>query len=165
MRRFTALYFVFLAIITVFSLNNTVGTSVKMDKVTLYFVDRQMMRLVPTEYYINASDAEGEANAVLDELIRGRDANSSVRRVIPSSKDALSATVSGETAYININTEYMSFYERGRDQEQLVVYQLVNSIASIEGITRVKFLFDGEVKKDFLYDIDMREAFVPDYYV
>lgn len=165
MRKFTALYFVFLAVITLSLIGNVKSTSQKMDKVTLYFADRQMMRLVPSDYYINAADTETEINAVIDELLQGRDYIQSIRRLLPTSKDAISAHFSGETAYIDINCEYMSFYESGRDLEELIVYQLVNSVSSVKGVSRVKFLFDGEVRKDFLYRIDMREAFVPDYYV
>ena len=59
--------------------------------------------------------------------------------------------------------KYTEFYETGTLQEELVVSQLVNSVSSVEGISRVKFLFDGKEKKKFIGEMDMREAFVPDY--
>lgn len=165
MKKFIAFYFAFLAIITFFSMDRTATTSVEADKVTLYFADRQMMRLVPMDYYINSTDTLGEINTVLAELIKGRDTNSAVRRILPRENDLLSAKYDGETAYININTAYLDFWEKGYDMEQLVVYQIVNSVSSVEGVDRVKFLFDGEVRKDFLHSIDMRDTFVPDYCV
>ena len=42
---------------------------------------------------------------------------------------------------------------------------IVNSLTSIDGIVKVKFTIDGKPQKNFKGFIDMREAFIPDYYV
>jgi len=165
LRKFTFLYFIYLGVITVMLFMPEKEASEQMDKVNLYFVDRQMMRLVSIDYYISEGTVQQEAESVLRELIRGRDRSDVVRRMLPSSPDAASVMVSGEVAYVDISMKYFDFYEKGRHQEELVVYQIVNSLSSVDGISRVKFLFDGKEKKSFLSDTDMREAFVPDYCV
>ena len=47
----------------------------------------------------------------------------------------------------------------------LIVYQIVNSLTSIDGIDNVRFTVDGKVKKEYAGFIDMRETFIPDYFV
>ena len=163
LRKFTVLYLVvivFMPLVTSFSERNKPKEP---DRVSLFFVDRQMMRLVESDFYIYESTPEDKARMVVSELINGRDENDMVRRMLPDSRDAIDVTVSGGIAYVDINEKYMEFYEKGKIQEQLIVYQIVNSLSSVEGISRVKFLFDGEEKKEFVGEIDMREAFVPDY--
>ena len=136
-----------------------------MERVSLFFVDRQMMRLIETEYYISSASPEKQAEMVIEQLLEGKDENETVRRMLPAESDAINVYVKGDIAYIDINEKYIDSYETGKNQEQLIIYQLVNSVASVDGISRIKFLFDGESKKDFLGEIDMREAFIPDYSV
>ena len=52
-----------------------------------------------------------------------------------------------------------------RDLEYLFVYQIVNSLTSIEGIDAVNFKIDGKIQKKFKGFVDMREVFVPDYFM
>lgn len=151
--------------ITVIGFMPDKSASVQMEKVKLYFVDRQMMRLVSVDYYVNDGTVQQEAEYVLRELLRGRKGSDAVRRMLPDFSDAASVSVSGEIATVNISMKYFDYYEKGRLQEELVVYQIVNSLTSVEGISRVKFVFDGEERKKFLGETDMREAFVPDYCV
>lgn len=163
MRKFRFIYLIYLIIITAGLFIPAKQTGEQMDRVNLYFVDRQMMRLIQVDYYVSKSTPEKEAALIISELLRGRDENDNVRRMLPNARDAISVTVTGSTATININMKYSDFYETGKLQEELVVYQLVNSVSSVEGISRVKFLFDGKEKKKFIGEMDMREAFVPDY--
>ena len=165
MRKFTWLYFVFLTVMAVFQLMPDKEAAVRMDRVNLYFVDRQMMRLVSVDYYVTEGTVQQEAEFVLRELLKGRRGSDSERRMLPDFPDAASVTVNGEVATVNIKMKYFDRYEKGRLQEELIVYQIVNSLTSVEGISRVKFVFDGEVRKKFLAETDMREAFVPDYCV
>ena len=47
----------------------------------------------------------------------------------------------------------------------LMVYSIVNSLTEIDGIVNVRFTIDGRVQKDFVGYLDMRETFIPDYFV
>ncbi|MBP3361553.1 MAG: GerMN domain-containing protein [Clostridia bacterium] len=165
MRKFRFIYLIYLIIITAGLFIPAKQTGEQMDRVNLYFVDRQMMRLIQVDYYVSKATPEKEASLIISELLRGRDGNDSIRRMLPDAEDAISVAVTGSTATININMKYLDFYETGKQQEELVVYQLVNSVSSVEGVSRVKFLFDGKEKKDFLGEMDMRESFIPDYCV
>lgn len=131
----------------------------------LYFVDSSMQRLIPSDFEIDTSDPEKAAEKVIDELISGRDENPKIMRIIPNIKDGLSVKVEDETAYVNMTGEFVNAHSDLRQHELLTIYQIVNSLTSLDGIVTVKFTIDNEVKKDFKGFCDMRETFIPDYYI
>ena len=105
------------------------------------------------------------AQRVADELVKGRDDNPKIRRLIPDVRGALKVKVVNDCAYVDINGEVKKKHPEGRDLELLTVYQIVNSLTELDGIRTVRFTVDGEVTRDFMGFIDMRETFVPDYFV
>ncbi len=165
MRKLSIIYMIFMIVVTAADFMPHRQTSSDMAKAELFFVDAHMMRLVSIDYYITDTDAEKQAKIIVTELIKGRDGNDVIRRLIPNHKDALSVKLKDEVAVVDVNMKYLDEYETGKLQEELFVYQIVNSLCSLDGINRVKFTFDGEQKKNFIGDMDMREAYVPDYYV
>lgn len=134
-------------------------------EVKLYFVDAGKMKLIPVSANICRTDEENEAKAVINALIAGRDSNPKIRRLIPDIKRCMSVKVTGNTAYVNITQKMIDAHPEGRDLEMLAVYQIVNSLTSIEGITRVRFKINGQTQKNFMGYLDMRETFIPDYFV
>lgn len=134
-------------------------------EVKLYFVDAGMMRLIPMRTNICKTDTEHEAKAVLNALIAGRDDNPKIRRLIPDIKKCMSVKVNGDTAYVNITQKMIDAHPDGRELEMLTVYQIVNSLTSIEGITNVRFKINSQTQKNFMGYLDMRETFIPDYFV
>lgn len=131
--------------------------------ITVFYADRQMMRLVPVSYNIETAKPQKQCDKIIEELTYDRGYNSNIRRLIP--EEAVTVKVKDEVATVNITTEYFKDAEINRNYEMLIVYQLVNSVTSVEGVSRVEFLIDGIRQKNFMGFIDMREAFIPDYYV
>ena len=131
----------------------------------LYYVDSSMLRLIPSDYTINTSSKNKAAKAVISELVSGRDDNTKILRIIPDIKNGLSVKVKGTTAYVNMSREFVESHSDSRLHEQLTIYQIVNSLTSIDGIVTVKFTIDNKQEKDFKGFIDMRETFIPDYYI
>ena len=134
-------------------------------KVELYYVDSSMLRLIPSDYTANTSNKNKAAKTVISELIRGRDNNTKILRLIPDLKDGLSVKVKGTTAYVNMSREFVDLHSNSRLHEQLTIYSIVNSLTSIDGIVTVKFTIDNKQTKDFKGFVDMRETFIPDYYI
>ena len=165
LRKFRIIYFIYLVIITIISLTPAKEANANKDKVFLYFVDRQIMKLIPVEHHISHGSTSKCAQQVVNELIAGRDYNDNIRRILPNNKNALKVKVEKGVATVNINTEYLSEIEDGRFIEELFVYQIVNSLSSVNGINRVKFLIDGKIQKSLFGSLDMREAYIPDYYI
>lgn len=137
----------------------------KNSKVDIYFVDSEMMRLVPVELPVKKMSAQKTANFVIDELIKGRDDNKKIRRLIPNIKGCVKVKLKHDTAYVDLSEQLVQSQPDGRDLEILTVYQIVNSLTSVEGIETVKFTIAGEEQENFKGFIDMRETFIPDYMV
>lgn len=163
MKKFRVLYLIYLIIITVVGFIPAKRTSTDMNKITIYFADKQMMRLVPVDYYISSKKPQKCAEIVIAELVKERDYDSNIKRILPADEDALSVDVKNDIAVVDLKSISFSNMEKGKLQEQLIVYQLVNSLSSIDGIKRVKFLIDGDAKKELFGFMDMREAYIPDY--
>lgn len=142
----------------------TVNNTPPMVGVKIYFIDSDMLRLLPVQTFIADSSTQKKAEKILDELIEGRDDNPKIRRTIPKIKDCMSVKVKGNSAYVNLTKKMSENHPDGRDSELLTVYSIVNSLVEIDGINTVHFTVDGEVQKDFMGYIDMRETFIPDYF-
>lgn len=131
----------------------------------IYFVDSDMFRLVSVDFPCDTYDRQKQAEAIISELISGRDKNKKITRMIPKDDDCLSVKIKEDTAYVDIKKESIESFADGRVSENLTVYQIVNSLTSIDGVIKVKFTIDGRTEKKFKGFIDMRETFIPDYYV
>lgn len=128
----------------------------------VYFVDRQLHRLIPN-FILPEKNKEKTADKIIGEIIRGRDSNSEILRIVPNIEDCISVKVSGEIANVNLSGGLTEKLNKSRDTEKLFVYQIVNSLVSVDEIEYVSFTIDGEVKKDFLGFLDMRGLFSADY--
>ncbi|MBQ7976801.1 MAG: GerMN domain-containing protein [Clostridia bacterium] len=163
MKKLRLIYLFYLIIITLAGCVREFSPQTEPVSITVYYADRQMMKLIPMDYTVKPSTPQKQCNRIIQELTAERVYSSNIRRMLP--EGSVSVKVKDDVATVNILSEYFSGTEKVNLVENLIVFQLVNSISSVEGISRVEFLIDGEKQKDFLGFIDMREAFVPDYYV
>lgn len=133
--------------------------------VQLYFVDSSMQRLIASDFTVKTEDKEKAAKKVIRELLAGRDNNPKILRLMPNIKDGLTVRVKGQTAYVNMTGAFVASHSGSRQHEVLTIYSIVNSLASVKGIVNVKFTIDHKEQKNFKGFCDMRETFIPDYYV
>lgn len=160
-------YAAFFLILTAALAVSVYARGAKVNTVTarLYFVDAEMLRLIPVEMQLPDAPPQRMAQRVLSELIKGRDDNPKIRRIIPNVKRGMTVKVRDGCAFVDIKSEIKENHPDGRDLEVLTVYQIVNSLTEIDGIQTVRFTVGGEVTRNFMGHIDMRETFVPDYFV
>lgn len=154
----------FVLILTLSFSTVAIGCSDTMENVNVkvYFVDAGIMKLMSHSTSVLKSTPEHQAKCVINELIKGKDENTKIRRLIPDIKRCMSVRVNGKTAYVNIKEKMISSHPDGRELELLTVYQIVNSLTSIEGIENVRFSINGRVQKNFMGYLDMREIFTSD---
>ena len=131
----------------------------------IYYVDSSMQRLIPVDMDIGCTTQTKAAQKVINKLIEGEDYNRRILRLLPKDKKCMSVKVKENTAYVNLTERFTENIPENKNQEILMLYSIVNSLTSIDGIDTVKFLFDGEERKTYIGGIDMREVFIPDYYV
>lgn len=137
----------------------------EMTEISIYYVDAQMLRLIPIKTEIPIMSKQKMAKEVLRELTDGLDDNPKIRRIIPDIKNGMTVKVIDKIAYVDISDEMAKKHPDGRDLELLTVYSIVNSLTCIDGIVNVRFTIDGKKEKNFKGYIDMRETFIPDYFV
>lgn len=129
---------------------------------SIYFVDRQLHRLVPLPFS-SLKTPEKTANAMVSNIIDGKATNSEILRLFPRLEDSISVDISGNTAHINLLGKLSSHMNKNAETETLFIYQIVNSLTSIDGIDYVQFTIDNKVQKHFLGFLDMREIFTANY--
>ena len=140
-------------------INAKPGQAVSTAKI--YYVDRRMHRLVPMETRIKTSDTAECAEIVLKKIAEGRDSDEITRFIPTDSK--ISVKEKNGTACVDLPSELARTIPKNRENEQLFVYQIVNSLTSIAGINSVTFSIDGKEMEKFMGFLNMREIFTADY--
>ena len=131
----------------------------------IYYIDHSMLRLIPVDINLGKVSKERAAKLMVEKLIEGKDENSKILRVIPDEKDCISVSIDKRTAVVNFNKSFIKNKPANKTHGILMIYSIVNSLTSIDGIDTVKFYVDKKQQKDFISGIDMREVFIPDYYM
>lgn len=163
MKQLRIIYLFYLIVITLMGCVKGLDTVTEPANITVYFADRQMFKLVPVSYNIDSCTAEKQCRRIIEELTYDRGYNSNIRQILP--EDSVNVKVDDGVVTVNIRSGCFVETDKNRKFEELIVYQLVNSLSSVDGVSRVEFLIDGKKEKNFFGFIDMREAFIPDYYV
>lgn len=162
-RKIIVIYLLYLSIITGYLFMNYYEEHKETVPATVYYIDSDMLRLVPVECNILKDKPQKQAEDIVSALIRGKDKIKKVRRMIPEDKESISVLVEGDTAIVDIKNP--DDFPDGRVAENLIVYQIVNSLTSVSGIDKVQFTVRGEKMRDFKGFMDMRETYIADLYV
>ena len=131
----------------------------------VYFVDSSMLRLIPQTIRVGKVSRQKAAEKIIKELIAGRDENPKILRLIPKIKKGMTVKVKNNIAIVDMTQEFVDKHSGERTHEILTIYAIVNSLTSIDGIDNVKFTIAGQRKKEFQGFLDLRETFIPDYYI
>ncbi len=126
-------------------------------RVKLYFADSELSRLLPYDDEIPEGNPESMAQAAMDKLTYGRDDNNKIRRLLPQKR--INVHIENGTAYVDLAPQIADKLPKSRDIERLVIYQIVDTLTGIKGISYVKFTVGGVVRKDFMGYFDMRETY------
>ncbi len=145
--------------------NILVKRDIKNINAQIYYVDHSMLRLIPINLSLGKTTTKNAANLIVDKLIEGNDKNPKILRVIPSEDKCMSVKLKDKTAIVNLKKDFIKNKPENKIHGLLAVYSIVNSLTSIEGIDTVQFHIDGKKDKGFVSGLDMRETFIPDYYL
>ena len=145
--------------------NILIQRDIKNINAQIYYVDHSMLRLIPINLNLGKTTTKNAANLIVDKLIEGNDKNPKILRVIPSKVKCMSVKLKNKTAIVNLKKDCIKNKPENKIHGLLAVYSIVNSLTSIEGIDTVQFRIDGKEDKGFVSGLDMRETFIPDYYL
>jgi hypothetical protein len=120
----------------------------------LYFLSEESNNLKMEVRYIPLADAKKSlqnlSGMVVKELIAGPNKDSGLKPSIPAGTKLLNEPTFKEgNVTINLSKEFVEGLTKEKNLEKLAVFSLVNSLTEIKEIERVKFLIEGNVKKDY----------------
>ncbi len=164
MKKMVTILFLMITVIAL-SGNYFISETSEDHNAKIYYVDHSMLRLVPVDYNITNATVQKACEKIIEKIIDGEDYNNNILRVVPKIKNGMDVEVDDEIAYVNFKNDFIENIPNNNIHEVLMVYSIVNSLTSVEGVNVVKFLFDGEEKKEYIGGMDMRETFIPDYYI
>ncbi len=131
--------------------------------VSVYHIDRRLFRLVPIEYIPHSEKRSEIAREIISEILTKGSENSEILPLLSSATEGISVRLKNDTAFIDIKPCLLEFSAKNAETERLIIYQLVNSLTTIEGVTKVEFSLCGKKEKSFLGFLDMRDIFTPEY--
>ena len=132
---------------------------------SVYYIDSELLMLIGVPTYCEGENNQEIAENILLKLRAGQDFNKKIKRQIPDIDNGMTVRVSEKTAFVNLSSEFVEKHAEGRIPEKLTVYQIVNSLTSVDGIDFVKFTINNKESKCFKGFIDMREIFSHKDYV
>ncbi len=112
--------------------------------IILYFADKDLKNLVREVRTIKITDTRPIESYVISELIKGP-VNKDLSATLTSDTELISAETTNETCHVT----FKNFIEKNltspsNDKNTLAVYSVVNSLTALEGVTSVRFLFEGK---------------------
>jgi len=136
---------------------------VQLKKVTLFFLSESDDLLHPEEREIQVSNLNEEAEAVVEELIKG--SRSGKLNPLPENTRVRQIFVTSEgTAYVDLSRHLLEASYYGSSGEMAAVYSIVNSLAyNFKEIKRVSLLVEGNERETLGGHIDLSRPFLPDY--
>ncbi|MDD8020571.1 MAG: GerMN domain-containing protein [Acidobacteriota bacterium] len=136
---------------------------ITMKQVTLFFLSENDGLLHSEEREIPESDLNGEARALLEELIKGPQTR--LTGVIPENTRLRQVFVTSDgLAYVDLSRQVTEANFYGSSGEMAAVYSIVNSLAyNFKSIKRVSLLVEGNERETLGGHVDLSNPFMPDY--
>lgn len=126
-----------------------------MVPVYLYFANEDMTALSAETRYIPIEEASKSvanlATVIVNELIEGPSKTSELCSVIPEDTELIDTIeVEKDKAIVNFNVSFVDNHPGGKENEQMTIYSIVNSLTELKDINSVEFRIDGELREEYL---------------
>lgn len=111
--------------------------------VRLYFSDTQGMGLMSEEREIKVSPTQPLEKYVIEELIKGPEADTHFAVISPDIKLRSVKTEEG-LCYVDFTADFVKKFEGGSTAENLLIYSIVDSLTELSHIKKVQILVEGD---------------------
>ncbi len=122
--------------------------STEKQNVTLYFADKEGLKLREEVRSVKRTDKQPIEQYVVNELIKGP-----VGKELLPTLSADTTVISVETkegiCFVNLKASFLDKNSGNANKEQLAVYSIVNSLTELPNINSVQFLIDGKKTDTF----------------
>lgn len=117
--------------------------------ITLYFLDANNYELAPEARQIDAKELIDNPYMVLINLLIEGPKNEKLLKLIPENTKLNNAKIENDILYIDFSEEFVKEQNLGKEQEELILKSIVNTVTELTEINKVSFLINGEKGKGF----------------
>lgn len=112
-------------------------------RVRLFFPDAETGELLFESRTLQLYEGQTKAAAVLEALLRGPE-DENLTAVLPEGTEVVSSRVDEGICYVNLTKEFLENMPESMQQQENVIYSLVQSLCSLSDIQAVQIAVEGE---------------------
>ena len=128
--------------------------------VTLYFLNIETGELMPEARKLDAKELVKEPYKILIELLMQGPKNEKMIKLIPNGTRLNGIEIKNDCLYIDFSNEMINEQKLGKEQEELIIKSIVNTVTELKEINSVKILIDGKENQEFPdKEINFKEPF------
>ena len=125
------------------------GEQLRQTIITLYFLDPNTYKLCPEARQIDAKELLDNPYELLINLLIEGPKNESLLKLIPENTKLNSAQIKNNILYIDFSEDFIKEQSLGKEQEELILKSIVNTVTELTEINKVAILING--KEDLGY--------------
>ena len=125
------------------------GEQLRQTIITLYFLDPNTYDISPEARKIDAKELLDNPYEILINLLIGGPKNENLLKLIPENTKLNSAQIKNNILYIDFSEDFIKEQNLGKEQEELILKSIVNTVTELTEINKVVILIDG--KEDLGY--------------
>lgn len=112
--------------------------------ISLYFKNIETNSLIAEARCIDVKELYKDPYSYLINLLISGPESDKLESAIPEGTKVNSCTLKENTVYVDLSKEFVSNAASGIDEENLIVYSIVNTLTELNEVSSVKFLINGE---------------------
>lgn len=129
--------------------------------VTLYFLNIETGELMPEARKLDAKELVKEPYKILIELLMQGPKNEKMIKLIPNGTRLNGIEIKNDCLYIDFSNEMINEQKLGKEQEELIIKSIVNTVTELKEINSVRILIDGKENQKFPNGgVNFKESFM-----
>jgi len=120
------------------------GEQLRKTVITLYFLDPNTYSIYPEARQIDAKELLDNPYEFLINLLMEGPKNKNLLKLIPENTKLNSAQIKNNILYIDFSEDFIKEQNLGKEQEELILKSIVNTVTELTEINKVAILIDGK---------------------
>ena len=120
------------------------GEQLRQTVIILYFLDPNTYKLSPEARQIDAKELLDNPYELLINLLIEGPKNENLLKLIPENTILNSAQIKNNILYIDFSEDFIKEQNLGKEQEELIIKSIVNTVTELTEINKVVILIDGK---------------------
>lgn len=125
------------------------GEQLRQTVITLYFLDPETNELTPEARQIDAKELIDNPYELLVNLLMEGPKNEKLLKLIPENTKLNSAQIKDNILYIDFSEDFIKEQNLGKEQEELIVKSIINTVTELTEINKVAILIEGKEDKGY----------------